>query len=112
MKLIQKMVLHGGTGQIGKAIINFYRDKVQEIIVFTRGESRKENNIHFLNWDGKVLLQYKELLEDTDVIINLVGKNVNCRYTEANKKEIFDSRTDSIKALSEVFQSMMELFLD
>ena len=106
MKSIQKMVLHGGTGQIGKALINYYRNKVEEIIVFTRGESRNENNVHFLNWNGKSLIQYKEILEDTDVIINLVGKNVNCRYTEANKKEIFDSRTDSIKALSEVFQNL------
>ena len=106
MKSIKKMVLHGGTGQIGKAIINYYRNKVEEIIIFTRGESRNENNVQFLNWDGKSLNQYSELLEDIDVIINLVGKNVNCRYTEINKKEIFDSRTNSIIALSEVFQKL------
>ena len=33
-----------------------------------------------------------------DLIINLAGKSVNCRYNEKNKKEIFDSRTDAVKA--------------
>ena len=63
MKSIQKMVLHGGTGQIGKAIINYYRNKVQEIIVFTRGESRNEKNVQFLNWDGKSLNQFQNTKE-------------------------------------------------
>jgi len=102
MMTFQKIVLLGGTGQIGKALIRFYQDKAKEISVFTRGVSRIENNVNYLNWNGESLTQYVDEFEKVDLLINLVGKNVNCRYTEENKKEIFESRTKSIVALSEV----------
>ncbi len=41
-------------------------------------------------------------------LINLAGKNVNCRYNEKNKKEIFDSRTNSIRVLSEAIATCIE----
>lgn len=44
------------------------------------------------------------LLENVDLLVNLAGKNVNCRYNEKNKREIFDSRTNAIHALSEAIK--------
>lgn len=41
------------------------------------------------------------MLEGSDVLINLAGKSVDCRYTEKNKKEIFDSRIDNTKVLQQ-----------
>ena len=35
-----------------------------------------------------------------DVLINLTGKNVNCRFSDGNKSEILRSRTDSVRILS------------
>jgi len=40
-------------------------------------------------------------LENADVLINLTGKPVDCRYNEKNKKEIFDSRIYSTKVLQQ-----------
>ncbi len=102
MNCYKKIVLLGGTGQIGKALIRFYKDKANEITVFTRGLSRSEDNVNYFCWNGESLTEYVKQFEDIDILINLVGKNVNCRYTEENKKEIFDSRTKSVIALSEV----------
>ena len=109
MKTYNKIVLLGGTGQIGKALIRFYQEQTNEIYVFTRGNSRVENNIHYLNWNGDSLAEYPDKFESLDLLINLVGKNVNCRYTEENKKEIFDSRTKSVIALSEVLNKVSTL---
>ena len=44
-------------------------------------------------------------LEGADIVINLAGKSVNCRYTEKNKKEIFDSRVNATKALGEAVRN-------
>lgn len=104
MENIKKLILVGGTGQIGNALISFYKNKVNEIIVFTRSQDKTIDNVHYKHWNGISLLQHCSLIENTDVLINLVGKNVNCRYNEKNKKEIFTSRTNSIIALGEVIQ--------
>lgn len=104
MEKINKLILAGGTGQIGKALIRFYKTQVNEIIIFTRGENKTLENIKYVHWNGITLTQHKVLFENTDVLINLVGKNVNCRYNQKNKKEIFTSRTNSIMALGEVLQ--------
>jgi len=34
-------------------------------------------------------------LEKADVLINLSGRSVNCRYNSANRREIMESRTQS-----------------
>jgi len=31
-------------------------------------------------------------IDGADVVINLAGRSVNCRYTSANRREIMDSR--------------------
>ncbi len=43
---------------------------------------------------------WEKELENADVLINLTGKSVDCRYTEANKKEILLSRIKSTKILN------------
>lgn len=45
--------------------------------------------------------EWKKSLENSDVLINLAGKSVDCRYTEKNKKEIYDSRIESTKVLQQ-----------
>ncbi|MDA9261856.1 TIGR01777 family oxidoreductase [Flavobacteriales bacterium] len=47
-------------------------------------------------------------MKGTDALINLTGKSVDCRYTEKNKKEIFDSRTNSIEVLEKAFNEIAE----
>ena len=108
MEKIKKLILAGGTGQIGKALTNHFKNSVDEIIITTRGESRKTGNITYIHWNGISFNNTIDFLEDADVLINLVGKNVNCRYTNANKKEIFTSRTNSISALSEAIKKLKQ----
>ena len=86
MKTYSKIVLAGGTGQIGTALQKHFIHLAEEVIVLTRGESRKVDNIQFLNWDGRTVGDWKEALRNTNVVVNLAGKNVNCRCTDENSR--------------------------
>lgn len=52
-----------------------------------------------VQWDGKTLGLWTETLDGSDVVINLAGRRVHCRYNEANLKEMMDSRVDSTRVL-------------
>lgn len=98
---IKKIILAGGTGFLGQAIINRFDNSVTQIIVFSRGKSRKEKNVSYLNWDGITMGDWAIELEGADVLINLTGKSVDCRYNEKNKAEIISSRINATKVLGE-----------
>ncbi|MEP6677547.1 MAG: TIGR01777 family oxidoreductase, partial [Ferruginibacter sp.] len=46
-------------------------------------------------------------LEAADMLINLTGKTVNCRYTDKNKKVILNSRINAVKVLGLAFQQLV-----
>ncbi len=101
MNKYRKIILVAGTGQIGQALKRYFEPLCDEIIILTRGKNRVHKNITYLNWNAQSSGAWFSSLENADMIINLAGKNVNCRYNEKNKKAIFDSRTQSIEALGE-----------
>ena len=95
----------GGTGFLGQAIINRFSNSFTEIIVLTRGKSRKEKNINYLNWDGRTVGTWINEIDGADVVINLTGKSVDCRYNEKNKAEIISSRINATKILGEAIKN-------
>lgn len=100
MKKYSKIILAGGTGQIGTALCEFYAERAEKIIVLSRSKAKQQGNIQYVKWDAATQGSWVKEIDAADMLINLCGKNVNCRYTEKNKKEIFDSRTNSTKALA------------
>lgn len=98
---INKLILAGGTGFLGQAIIDRYSKQVTEIIVFTRGVNREVGNTRYIKWDGKTFGEWTKELDGADVLINLTGKSVDCRYNQKNKADIISSRVDSTKILGE-----------
>ena len=101
MKTYSKIVLAGGSGQIGTALVAHFKDKAESIVVLSRSPEKHDGNVHILNWDGKTVGLWAKELEGADLLINLAGKNVNCRYNEKNKAEIVNSRVNSINALAD-----------
>lgn len=101
MNSIKKIVLAGGSGQMGTALRDYFKNKAEEIVILSRSAARNFGNVRTVYWDGQTAGDWYKELEDADVLVNLAGKNVNCRYNEKNKKLIIDSRVNSIKALSE-----------
>ncbi|WP_126244959.1 TIGR01777 family oxidoreductase [Chitinophaga rhizosphaerae] len=96
----KRIVIAGGAGFIGKGLVEEWGEN-NFIVILTRSQPAPpaHGNVSFLHWDGATLGNWATALEGADLLLNLCGKSVNCRYTPANKNEIFDSRTRSTEAL-------------
>ena len=98
---MKKLIIAAGTGFLGKVLVEHFKEKFDEIVILTRGKSKILDTIKYVNWDAKTFSGWENELENASVLINLAGKSVDCRYTDANKKEIYDSRIDSTKILNQ-----------
>lgn len=98
---MKKLIIAAGTGFLGQVLVDHFKNKFDEIVIFTRGTSKVTSQIKYVHWDAKSLSGWETELEHATVLINLAGKSVDCRYTETNKNEIISSRIDSTKALNE-----------
>jgi uncharacterized protein (TIGR01777 family) len=99
-------VIAGGTGFLGRAILQNHRDPNLKIIILTRNElpatrreSRPFENVSYVHWDAATPGAWMHALEGATAVINLVGRSVNCRYTERNKTEIVASRVNATRVL-------------
>ena len=92
---MEKVVLAGGTGFIGEYFEKKFKELGYEVNIISRQKQH-------ISWDDK--LGIIEALEDTKLLINLAGKSVNCRYNEANKNEIMNSRMRTTTLLGEAMQ--------
>lgn len=102
----KKIVIAGGTGFIGNGLVEYFGEHNRIVILSRRPLSGERPNVTFVQWDGRTTGAWTAALEDADLLINLAGKSVNCRYNEANKAEIFASRTDSTRVLGEAVKSL------
>ena len=84
-----RIVLAGGTGQIGQILRRAFKD--DEITVLARSSG--------VRWDGRTLGPWTDALSGADALINLAGRSVDCRYTAANRRAIMDSRLESTAIL-------------
>lgn len=104
----KKIVLAGGNGYLGRVLANYYKDKTKEVVILSRKERETEHNIRTVVWDGKTWGKWAAELVNADMLINLCGKSVNCRYTEKNKAEIFASRLIPTELLGIAIKDMSE----
>jgi uncharacterized protein len=102
---MKKVVIAGGTGFLGKYLAERYAKEGVEVVIIARSSRSDERNIRYVKWDGITLDDWAKELEGAEVLINLAGRTVNCRYTEKNMREIFDSRTGSTKVLGEAIEA-------
>lgn len=90
-----KVVIPGGTGQVGQVLARAFEASGDEVVIFGRGAPPPVGT--FVRWDGHSLGPWTSEIDGADVVINLAGRSVNCRYTESNLREMFDSRVDSTR---------------
>jgi uncharacterized protein (TIGR01777 family) len=101
-----RIVIPGGSGQVGQVLARHFQQLGHHVTVLTRGPfAAPWNTVH---WDGESLGSWTEQLEGADVCINLAGRSVNCRYTPANRKAIYDSRIQTTRLLGEVIASLAD----
>lgn len=92
-----KVVIAGGTGQVGTLLARTFQAAGDEVVSL----SRKPHAAPWrtVAWDGERLGLWAAELEGAEVVINLAGRSVNCRYTPENRRLILDSRVKSTQAV-------------
>ncbi|MET8965108.1 TIGR01777 family oxidoreductase [Streptomyces sp. NPDC004074] len=90
-----KVVLPGGTGQVGTILDRALTSAGHEVAVLTRNPQRERD----ITWDGATLGPWAEVIDGSDVVINLAGRSVSCRYTDENLRAMMDSRVDSARVI-------------
>lgn len=97
-----KVVIPGGTGQIGVILTRAFRDRGDDVVVVSRGGWSDARRV---NWDGRTLGPWAQEIDGADVVINLAGRSVSCRYTDANLKSMMDSRVDSTRVIGAAIEN-------
>jgi len=98
----QKIILAGGNGYIGTVLAAYYSSIAKEVIILGRTPKLPDRNIKTLVWDGKTKGDWANELTGAELLINLCGKNVNCRYNKKNREAIVASRVLPTRLLGEV----------
>jgi uncharacterized protein len=86
----KRIVLVGGSGQVGRILRRAWVAE-HDVVVVARSEG--------VRWDGRTL--DPAVVDGADVVVNLAGRSVNCRYHAANRRQMMDSRVESTKAVGE-----------
>ena len=82
-----KIVIPGGTGQVGTLLARKFRADGHEVVTLDRSQG---------DWPGAI--------DGSDVVINLAGRSVNCRYNKKNREEILDSRVSSVRTVGQAIR--------
>ena len=93
-----KVVIPGGSGHVGTLLARaFHRDRHDVVVLSRRADIRRPWRV--AAWDGVTLGSWQHELDGCDVVINLAGRSVNCRYTAAHRHEILQSRVLSTRVV-------------
>lgn len=97
---MKKIVIAGINGFMGKYLSRYFLSKGWQVVGLVRKKSEVENGVTTHIWDGKNLDNtWAQALENADLLVNLAGRTVNCRYNDKNKQQIIDSRVQSTSVL-------------
>jgi uncharacterized protein (TIGR01777 family) len=97
-----KVVIAGGTGFMGRFLESRFLENGHSVSILTR-KPKRSNDVY---WDGETIGEWTKTINNIDVLINLAGKSVDCRYTEKNKAAIFSSRLLSTAILGEAIEQV------
>jgi uncharacterized protein (TIGR01777 family) len=99
-----KIVLPGGSGQVGTCVARHCHARGDEVVVLSR-TPRDDRPWRVVGWDGKSAGEWHREIDGADVVLNLAGRSVNCRYNATNRRLIKESRVDSVRAVGEAIRS-------
>ena len=94
-----KLVLAGGSGQVGNLLARSFHGGGDEVVVLSRQPAGRPWRV--VAWDARTAGAWAAELEGADAVINLAGRSVNCRYGPAHRRAILASRVESTRAIGE-----------
>ncbi len=90
-----KIVIPGGTGQVGSILDRAFTAAGHEVVILTRRPAGPRE----VWWDGETQGPWSAEIDGSDVVVNLAGRSVSCRYTQENLRSMMDSRVLSARAV-------------
>ncbi len=96
-----KIVIPGGSGHLGSILRRALTQEGHEVVTLGRSGRRAAGSGRVVLWDGRTIGPWTGELAGADVVINLAGRSVNCRYGRRNRAEILKSRFDSTRVIGE-----------
>lgn len=103
-----RVVLAGGSGFLGRALADAFKRAGYEPVVLTRRVKRTNARVRQVVWDGRTVGAWARELEGAAVVINLAGHSVECRHTPEHRREIVESRVNSVEALGRAIRACAE----
>jgi len=94
-----KIVIPGGSGQVGGVLARAFHGDGHEVVVLSRRSMPAPWRV--VLWDANTLGQWTGELEGADVMVNLTGRSVNCRYGPENRRAMMESRVNSTRVIGE-----------
>jgi uncharacterized protein len=101
---MKKLILAGGSGYLGQVLADYFKDEFADVVILSRNSAPPRSNIRTVIWDARLMARWADELEGADVLINLAGRSVDCRYTAKNRAAIYSSRIESTRVLGEAIQ--------
>ncbi len=99
-----RIVLIGGSGHVGTLLAGHFHQPGNDVCGLARTTFSAPWRV--LAWDGLQHGEWVKALDGADVVINLAGRSVDCRYNAANKAAILDSRIRSTKLVGQAIQTL------
>jgi uncharacterized protein (TIGR01777 family) len=96
----KRVVLAGGSGFLGRALIRPLLLKGYDVVVLTRSPRQRDDGVEEIAWNGRTLGDWVPYVDGAHAIVNLTGRSVNCRHTPENVREINESRINSVNAIA------------
>jgi uncharacterized protein (TIGR01777 family) len=113
----KRVVIAGGSGFIGRALAGELVSRGYDVAILTRspasaaaatataaaagcGFADAAARVRDVHWDGKTLGAWTSEIDGAHAVVNLAGKNVNCRYTPRALHEIDQSRVDAVTVMA------------
>lgn len=96
---MSRIIIPGGSGQVGRVLARAFRAAGHDVVVLSRTPGKAPWRV--VAWDGRTLGDWAAELDGADVVINLTGRSVDCRYNQANRRTIVESRVNSTRVVGE-----------
>src|SRR5215218_6647973 len=103
-----RVVLAGGTGFLGRALAEAFARAGYEPVVLTRRVKRRGARVRQVEWDGRTVGPWARELEGAAAVVNLAGRSVDCRHTPRHRREIVESRVNSVEAVGRAIAACEE----
>src|SRR5438105_352362 len=98
---MKSLVLAGGSGFLGRAMAAHLGKSGYQPVILTRAAKLDARSPREVEWDAETLGAWAREINGAEVVINLTGRSVDCRYNAKNRREIMESRIRSTRVIGQ-----------